>query len=106
MSANPTGPVHLASARWAAVGDTIARLLEATGREVTREYYFNDHGAQIDRLARSLLARGRGSEVPEDGYQGSYVTELAEQIVAAHPEVAEHGRRDGAGGVPPATAST
>ena len=89
VSANPTGPVTLASARWAAVGDTIARLLEATGSAVTREYYFNDHGAQIDRLARSLLARGRGREVPEDGYPGSYVTELAEQILAAHPEVAD-----------------
>jgi arginyl-tRNA synthetase len=89
VSANPTGPVTLASARWAAVGDTISRLLEATGSEVTREYYFNDHGAQIDRLAKSLLARGRGREVPEDGYQGSYVAELAEQILAEHPEVAE-----------------
>ena len=89
VSANPTGPVTLASARWAAVGDTIARLLEASGSTVTREYYFNDHGAQIDRLARSLLARGRGWEVPEDGYPGSYVTELAEQILAAHPEVAD-----------------
>jgi arginyl-tRNA synthetase len=87
VSANPTGPVTLASARWAAVGDAIARLIEATGSEVTREYYFNDHGAQIDRLAISLLARGRGREVPEDGYQGTYVTELAEQIVAAHPEI-------------------
>ena len=96
----------LASARWAAVGDTIARLLEATGSEVTREYYFNDHGAQIDRFAKSLLARGRGPEVPEDGYQGSYVTELAEQIVAAHPEITDHGRRRGAGGVPRRTAST
>ena len=89
VSANPTGPVTLASARWAAVGDTIARLLEATGSEVAREYYFNDHGAQIDRLAKSLLARGRGHEVPEDGYPGSYVTELAEEVLAAHPEVAE-----------------
>ena len=60
VSANPTGPVTLASARWAAVGDTISRLLEATGSEVTREYYFNDHGAQIDRFADRLLASGRG----------------------------------------------
>jgi len=89
VSANPTGPVTLASARWAAVGDTIARLLEATGSEVTREYYFNDHGAQIDSLATSLLARGRGRDVPEDGYPASYVAELAEQILAAHPEVAD-----------------
>ena len=89
VSANPTGPVTLASARWAAVGDTIARLIEAVGSEVTREYYFNDHGAQIDRLATSLLARGRGREVPEDGYQGSYVTELAETVLEQHPEIAD-----------------
>ncbi len=89
VSANPTGPVTLASARWAAVGDTIARLIEAVGSDVTREYYFNDHGAQIDRLATSLLARGRGREVPEDGYQGSYVTELAETVLEQHPEVAD-----------------
>ena len=89
VSANPTGPVTLASARWAAVGDTISRLLEATGYEVAREYYFNDHGAQIDRFANCLLARGRGHEVPEDGYQGSYVAEIAQAVLAEHPEVAE-----------------
>ncbi len=89
VSANPTGPVTLASARWAAVGDTISRLLEATGSKVAREYYFNDHGAQIDRFANSLLARGRGREVPEDGYQGSYIAEIAEAVLAQHPEVAE-----------------
>jgi arginyl-tRNA synthetase len=89
VSANPTGPVTLASARWAAVGDTISRLLEATGSAVTREYYFNDHGAQIDRLARSLLARARGREVPEDGYQGSYVDDLAKAALAEHPEIAD-----------------
>jgi arginyl-tRNA synthetase len=89
VSANPTGPVTLASARWAAVGDTISRLLEATGSEVAREYYFNDHGAQIDRFANSLLARGRGREVPEDGYQGSYIAEIAEAVLEQHPEVAQ-----------------
>jgi arginyl-tRNA synthetase len=86
VSANPTGPVTLASARWAAVGDTLARLLEATGHVVTREYYFNDHGAQIDRFARSLLASGRGEPTPEDGYPGEYIAEIAAQIVAEHPE--------------------
>jgi arginyl-tRNA synthetase len=91
VSANPTGPVTLASARWAAVGDTISRLLEATGSEVAREYYFNDHGAQIDRFTTSLLARARGLEPPEDGYQGSYITEIAQQVLAAHDEVAEQG---------------
>ncbi len=77
VSANPTGPVTLASGRWAAVGDALARLLEAAGADVTREYYFNDHGAQIDRFARSLLARGRGEPMPEDGYAGEYIEEVA-----------------------------
>jgi arginyl-tRNA synthetase len=86
VSANPTGPVTLAGARWAAVGDTLARLLEATGHVVTREYYFNDHGAQIDRFSRSLLAAARHQPTPDDGYPGEYVTEIAEQVVAARPE--------------------
>jgi arginyl-tRNA synthetase len=88
VSANPTGPVTLASARWAAVGDTISRLLEATGSEVAREYYFNDHGAQIDRFARSLLASSRGEPTPEDGYPGQYVAEIATAVVAERPEAA------------------
>jgi arginyl-tRNA synthetase len=86
VSANPTGPVTLAGARWAAVGDTLARLLEATGHVVTREYYFNDHGAQIDRFSRSLLAAARHQPTPDDGYPGEYVTEIAEQVVASRPE--------------------
>jgi arginyl-tRNA synthetase len=86
VSANPTGPVTLASARWAAVGDTLARLLEASGYVVAREYYFNDHGAQIDRFSRSLLASARHEPTPEDGYPGQYIAEIAEQVVAAHPE--------------------
>ena len=86
VSANPTGPVTLASARWAAVGDTLARLLEATGHVVTREYYFNDHGAQVDRFSRSLLAAARREPTPDDGYPGPYITDIAEQIVAARPD--------------------
>ena len=86
VSANPTGPVTLASARWAAVGDTISRLLQATGSEVSREYYFNDHGAQIDRFARSLVASGRGEPTPEDGYPGQYVAEIATAVVEKRPE--------------------
>src|SRR5690606_10913230 len=66
VSANPTGPIHLGGVRWAAVGDALARLLRATGADVTTEYYFNDAGAQIDRFARSLLAAARGEEIPED----------------------------------------
>ena len=87
VSANPTGPVHIGGARWAAVGDSLARILEATGQEVTREYYFNDHGAQIDRFSASLLARARGLEVPVDGYGGQYITDIAQRVLAAHPEV-------------------
>ena len=89
VSANPTGPVHLGGTRWAAVGDALARILEATGATVTREYYFNDHGAQIDRFARSLLARAQGEPTPEDGYGGSYVDEIADTVVAAEPDVLE-----------------
>ena len=86
VSANPTGPVTLASARWAAVGDTLARLLEASGYQVSREYYFNDHGAQIDRFSRSLLAAGRNEPTPEDGYPGQYIAEVAAAVVKDHPE--------------------
>ena len=81
VSANPTGPVHLGGTRWAAVGDSLARILEATGASVTREYYFNDHGTQIDRFARSLLASARGGEVPEDGYAGQYIQDIAADVV-------------------------
>ncbi len=82
VSANPTGPLHIGGVRWAAVGDSLARVLQAAGAEVTREYYFNDHGAQIDRFARSLLARARGEEAPEDGYGGQYIADIAEQVTA------------------------
>jgi arginyl-tRNA synthetase len=85
VSANPTGPIHIGGVRWAAVGDALARLLEAAGAEVTREYYFNDHGAQIDRFARSLLAAAKGEPTPEDGYAGAYIGEIAATIVAANP---------------------
>ncbi len=87
VSANPTGPIHMGGTRWAAVGDSLARVLAANGADVEREYYFNDHGAQIDRFARSLLARARGREVPEDGYAGQYIDDLAERIAREHPEV-------------------
>lgn len=86
VSANPTGPIHLGGTRWAAVGDSLARVLEAVGAEVTREYYFNDHGAQIDRFARSLLARAKGEPAPEDGYAGQYIEEIAQQVLALRPD--------------------
>jgi len=82
VSANPTGPLHIGGVRWAAVGDSLARVLEASGAQVTREYYFNDHGAQIDRFARSLVARALGEPAPEDGYGGSYITDIADQVIA------------------------
>jgi arginyl-tRNA synthetase len=89
VSANPTGPIHLGGVRWAAVGDSLARILQAQGAEVTREYYFNDHGAQIDRFARSLLARARGQEPPEDGYGGAYIQEIADAVLAEVPDALE-----------------
>ncbi|WP_194784423.1 arginine--tRNA ligase [Actinomyces haliotis] len=93
VSANPTGPVHLGGARWAAVGDSLARILSACGATVTREYYFNDHGTQIDRFARSLLAAARHQETPEDGYGGAYIGEIArtvtdDELAAGRPDPA------------------
>ena len=82
VSANPTGPLHIGSVRWAAVGDSLARMLQACGADVAREYYFNDAGAQIERFARSLLARARNEEAPEDGYGGQYLADIADQVVA------------------------
>ncbi|MGL4175195.1 MAG: arginine--tRNA ligase [Dermatophilaceae bacterium] len=87
VSANPTGPIHLGGTRWAAVGDSLARILAASGAQVTREYYFNDHGAQIDRFARSLLAAARGEEAPDDGYAGAYISDVAQAVVAHEPGV-------------------
>jgi arginyl-tRNA synthetase len=89
VSANPTGPVHIGGTRWAAVGDALGRLLEASGASVTREYYFNDAGSQIDRFALSLMAAAAGRPVPEDGYAGDYINEIAAQVVAAEPGVLE-----------------
>jgi arginyl-tRNA synthetase len=82
VSANPTGPIHIGGVRWAAVGDSLARVLQAAGAEVTREYYFNDHGEQIDRFARSLLARAQGAEAPLDGYGGQYISDIADSVIA------------------------
>ena len=86
VSANPTGPLHVGHGRGAALGDAIASFLEATGHEVVREFYVNDAGVQIDRLAESLWARiqeavGRDAEVPEGGYHGDYLRELADQLL-------------------------
>ncbi len=89
VSANPTGPVHIGGTRWAAVGDSISRLLEFHGATVTREYYFNDHGVQIDRFAASLLAALRGDDAPEDGYGGQYILDIADQILVDAMEVGD-----------------
>jgi arginyl-tRNA synthetase len=86
VSANPTGPIHLGGVRWAAVGDSLARIFQAEGGDVTREYYFNDHGGQIDRFARTLLASYLGEPTPEDGYGGEYITEIKDRVVAAYPD--------------------
>ncbi|MEO6958084.1 MAG: arginine--tRNA ligase [Antricoccus sp.] len=87
VSANPTGPVTLASARWAAVGDALARTMRASGATVSTEYYFNDAGSQIDRFSASLLALAAGKPVADDGYHGAYVAEVAEAIVADSPQI-------------------
>ncbi|KAA0079320.1 arginine--tRNA ligase [Mycolicibacterium sp. P9-64] len=89
VSANPTGPIHIGGTRWAAVGDALGRLLATQGAGVVREYYFNDHGAQIDRFARSLVAAAKGEPAPEDGYAGDYIADIAAQIVAKVPDVLE-----------------
>jgi arginyl-tRNA synthetase len=86
VSANPTGPLHLGGTRWAAVGDALGRILAATGAKVTREYYFNDAGAQIDRFVSSLVAAAKGEPTPDNGYGGAYIGEIAEQVVAAEPD--------------------
>lgn len=85
ISANPTGPLHLGHTRWAAVGDAIARVLEASGAEVAREFYINDRGVQMDKFGASIMAAANGQPIPEDGYHGEYIKDLAEQILQEHP---------------------
>ena len=85
VSANPTGPIHIGGTRWAAVGDALGRLLATQGADVVREYYFNDHGAQIDRFASSLIAAAKGEPTPPDGYAGTYITDIAAQVLRKAP---------------------
>ncbi|WP_410567803.1 arginine--tRNA ligase [Amycolatopsis sp. cmx-4-61] len=85
VSANPTGPIHLGGTRWAAVGDALGRVLAAQGGDVTREYYFNDAGAQIDRFVRSLIAAAKGEPAPEDGYAGGYINDIAANVLKQEP---------------------
>ena len=89
ISANPTGPLHLGHTRWAAVGDALASVLAAGGAEVTREFYINDRGTQMELFGASLRAAARGEVRPADGYQGDYINDLAKLIVAQHPEYLE-----------------
>lgn len=89
VSANPTGPIHLGGTRWAAVGDSLGRIFEAAGAVVTREYYFNDHGGQIDRFARSLVAAAKGEPTPEDGYGGQYIHDIAADVIAQKSDALE-----------------
>ena len=87
ISANPTGPLHLGHTRWAAVGDALARVLTAAGAKVAKEFYINDRGVQMDKFGASVMAAAHGQPVPEDGYQGGYILELAAEIIAEQPDL-------------------
>jgi arginyl-tRNA synthetase len=87
ISANPTGPLHLGHTRWAAVGDAIARVLEAEGAQSSREFYINDLGVQMDKFGESVKAAALGEAIPEGGYHGAYIPELAKQIVEQNPQI-------------------
>ncbi len=89
ISANPTGPLHLGHTRWAVVGDAIARVLEAAGASVTREFYINDRGNQMNLFGASVEAAALGVPVPENGYHGGYIADVAAQVVAEQPGLLE-----------------
>ena len=87
ISANPTGPLHLGHTRWAAVGDALGRVLSAAGAEVTREFYINDRGNQMDLFGASIEASALGKAIPENGYQGDYIVDLAKEILEVDPTI-------------------
>ena len=87
ISANPTGPLHLGHTRWAAVGDALGRVLSAAGADVTREFYINDRGNQMELFGASVEAAALGKPIPEDGYKGEYIGDLAKEIIADNPEL-------------------
>jgi arginyl-tRNA synthetase len=89
VSANPTGPLHIGHTRWAALGDSLARVLRAAGAEVTSEFYINDQGAQMDVFGESVIAKALGREMPENGYPGSYIDELGKQVLEEFPTLAK-----------------
>lgn len=88
ISANPTGPLHLGHTRWAAVGDALGRILSAAGAQVIREFYINDRGRQMDLFGQSVQASALGQPIPEDGYQGDYIAELAREVTTENPHIA------------------
>lgn len=97
ISANPTGPLHLGHTRWAAVGDALGRVLSAAGAKVTREFYINDRGNQMELFGQSVEAAALGLPIPEDGYQGAYIADLATQVVSENPQITQlegQARRD------------
>ena len=87
ISANPTGPLHLGHTRWAAVGDALGRVLSAAGAKVAREFYINDRGNQMDLFGQSVRAAAVGEAIPENGYQGAYILDLAKAVIAQQPEL-------------------
>jgi arginyl-tRNA synthetase len=87
ISANPTGPLHLGHTRWAAVGDALGRVLKAAGAKVIQEFYINDRGRQMDLFGQSVQAAALGNPIPEDGYQGEYIKDLAKIVVAQNPGI-------------------
>lgn len=87
ISANPTGPLHLGHTRWAAVGDALGRVLSAAGAKVTREFYINDRGRQMDLFGQSVQAAAQSKPIPEDGYQGEYIKDLATAVIAGNPGI-------------------
>lgn len=89
ISANPTGPLHLGHTRWAAVGDAIAAVLSAAGAKADREFYVNDRGVQMDLFGASVQAAALGRPIPQNGYRGAYIKDIANQIVAADPSILE-----------------
>ena len=89
ISANPTGPLHLGHTRWAVLGDAIGRVLEAAGAAVAREFYINDRGNQMNLFGASLEASALGNPIPEDGYQGAYIADLATEIVRRQPDIVD-----------------
>ena len=88
ISANPTGPLHLGHTRWAAVGDSLGRVLSAAGADVKREFYINDRGNQMDLFGASVEAAALGNPIPENGYQGAYIADLAKEVVASNASIA------------------